>query len=247
MILGPDNRRAALRVDAQGRLLTTAGAGATGTIAYAGVWANRPAANSVGPGTKIIVTDIGASGYSEWFSDGAYWKPVGPVTLFSDFVITDPTTTSLASLAGNSTEQFFVLPKGAQLIPGGLAQFPGGVIEIQAHFRKAGGIAASGNCRAYLSLDSAYAVGRNCIVVQQPCGTTDGGAINPAGRVMFNETTGRVYGQRLPVGGNFNTTNWHSDSDVTCDLPLYVNFGIQETWTADTCHLLGYRVTLLGG
>lgn len=41
-------------------------------------WANRPSAVTAGEKTKINISDIGVGGQgSQWYSDGANWRPVG--------------------------------------------------------------------------------------------------------------------------------------------------------------------------
>lgn len=45
-------------------------------VAYHGVWATRPDATGVPAGTVIAITDVGTGGYSQWYSDGTYWRPM---------------------------------------------------------------------------------------------------------------------------------------------------------------------------
>lgn len=50
--------------------------------AYVGTWAGKPSASAAGVGAVITITDVGVGGYSQWRSDGTYWRPFGPVFLY---------------------------------------------------------------------------------------------------------------------------------------------------------------------
>lgn len=75
-ILGPDGKQASLRVDAEGRLLTTGGGVGSD---FSGVYADLPAANAVTPGFVAQVADYNNT---FWVSDGTYWRPAGRQTLY---------------------------------------------------------------------------------------------------------------------------------------------------------------------
>lgn len=79
-------------------------------------WANRPAANSVPVGTRIIATDLGNR---QFYSNGTLWLPAGSPVLAQSGVASSVTgTTAETTLA-------------SIVIPGGLMG-PDGVIRINA-------------------------------------------------------------------------------------------------------------------
>lgn len=53
----------------------------TGYPAYTGQWIGRPSASAAGKKAAIYITDVPANGLTQFYSDGAYWKYNGQLTL----------------------------------------------------------------------------------------------------------------------------------------------------------------------
>lgn len=214
-----------------------------GVVVYVGTWASRPAASDVTAGSLMEITDYGAGGRSYWWSDGTYWRPQnGSVRLFTDFVTADPTANSLASLTGNSTEQFFTLPAGNLLIPAGMVNVPDARVTVEFYARRAGATGAAANVRAYIS-DSAAGTLR-ATVSQQSMTLVDGAMLTPQGQIRFGAGSTPAMAQRSLPNQVATTAGWETSASILSSENLYILFGIQSTWTADVCHLLGYDVTL---
>lgn len=83
-------------------------------------WANRPDATAVQARTRIWISDFGAGGGSEWYSDGTNWRPVGGQIVLPG-TVTPVTFTaqspSFKLLVGKS----FEIPAG-MIIPGCYAE-----------------------------------------------------------------------------------------------------------------------------
>jgi len=88
-------------------------------------WASLPPAASVAPYTEAFVVDFGVL----FYTDGAYWRPVGGRALLSN-QLTDIT------MAVNAAEQVL----WSYSIPPGLV-FPGASLEFQFNGEKLGGVA----------------------------------------------------------------------------------------------------------
>lgn len=68
-------------------------------------WATKPAANSVAPGTVINIPQFS---YSDWYSDGTYWRPKGgqATLLVQDLTMFSYASTALGTPAGYSSPVF---------------------------------------------------------------------------------------------------------------------------------------------
>lgn len=115
-----------------------------GGFAYRGPWAGRPAANGVPVGTKLAITDVGVGGYSEWFSDGTYWRPVGGFLMLGSWV--SARDTPLSVITGvTGIQEFPGVPR--ILIPEGVVA-PNTVFRMRARESKRGTtLGASLDCR----------------------------------------------------------------------------------------------------
>lgn len=217
-------------------------------IFYQGVWAHRPNAASVAPGAKIIATDIGVGGYSEWFSDGKNWRPLnGNVLLFED---RGSATAPLASLTGDgvATQQGFVIPNASSVrMPAGMA-YAGSRIVIIFEAMKGAVSTVTNNFAS--KLDSV---------------TVSSSGNIPVGNVSMGATAnigGRSYGAAIVLGAdtvcisrsvNFATSSstftdpaaagWNFDSN-----PPYITFFIQGAAlpAGELYYLLGYQVYFEG-
>lgn len=103
---------------------------------WKGVWADRPSAAAVTAGTRIVVEDVGANNYSEWFSDGTYWRPVGGSLLLFNWV--SGKDAPLASIAGISALAEFPGLNRVPL-PAGLLS-PNSQLRVRARASKVGAV-----------------------------------------------------------------------------------------------------------
>lgn len=109
---------------------------------YQGAWAGRPAANAVPVGSTMVVTDFGVGGYSQWYSDGTYWRPVGGRLVLYQRT-SESLATPLASItASGGLNQAFTIPDVLR-IPAGML-FPNCWVQPRAYIRRtavgAGGV-----------------------------------------------------------------------------------------------------------
>lgn len=82
---------------------------------HVGVWAARPSAVASGAGAKMVITDVGIGGYSEWRSDGTYWRPANGCVVLASLLTAD-----VDMVAGNTTEQTlftYSMPAGLMSVP----------------------------------------------------------------------------------------------------------------------------------
>ena len=92
----------------------------SGTAIY--TWAGKPAVGTVAAGAEILVSNVGAGGYSRWRSDGTYWRPTGGVLLLY-------CQGSAVTAADNTAEQVLfttTLPAGLVSVPGAKLRIIGG-------------------------------------------------------------------------------------------------------------------------
>ena len=70
------------------------------------LWANRPSAALVRPGTEIVVSDYG---YQKWVSDGTYWRPAQGRATIKDLFGLVATGGHIAQISG-TTAGLFAIP-----------------------------------------------------------------------------------------------------------------------------------------
>lgn len=217
-------------------------------IAYTGTWANRPAATAVAPGTKMIATDVGVGGYSEWVSNGTNWRPVnGSVLLFED---RGSVAAPIASLTGDgvSTQMGFVIPNASSVrLPAGMAYIGSHIIAV------------------YECMKGPVATVTNNFSSKLDTVTVSSTGNNPLGNVSMGTTanlSGRGYGTAVVTGATTVTTsrltNFATSTSGFFDMPAaawdfdsnppYVTFYIQGASlpAGELYHLIGYQVYFEG-
>lgn len=217
-------------------------------FAYKGVWASRPAASAVPAGSKMCATDVGVGGYSEWVSDGTYWRPVnGSVLLFED---RGSVASPIASLTGDgvSTQIGFVIPNASSVrMPAGMA-FVGSRIVVVFECMKGAVATVTNNFTS--KLDSV---------------TVSSAGNNPVGSISMGPTanlSGRSFGTAVVTGlattSNSRATSFAASGSGFFDMPAaawdfdsnppYITLYIQGAAlpAGELYHLVGYQVYFEG-
>jgi hypothetical protein len=216
------------------------------SVSYVGTWASKPAADTVPARTKIVITDYGTRGYSEWVSDGTYWYPVnGSVKLYQR---TGRISTPLAAItATGGTAQNFTLPE-TTLIPTGML-----APQTRLRFEYNGGRSSLG--AGAVGTAAVVRIGPLNTTTDQDVGTTTVNAT--AGQVwrIFSEIYCRDYPTTNVLSTYFVTPGGQSGVNGIIDrftgpntgVDQFVSFGFSGTAVAgDVWHLYGYSITLEG-
>lgn len=210
-------------------------------FAYSGVWANRPIASSVPARTKIAITDVGVGGYSEWFSDGTYWKPVnGSLLLFRD---RGTVAAPLATITGDGvlTIATFAIPNAASLlIPAGMC-YPGSrIVVIHEGFRGATAT-VSYNLACKLEPGLTAVANTPLTVINLPATANVNGRTYGAATIV--DDTSIVISRAVNFGTNATGFNGLGSGNFD-SAPPYVVFYVQGTAlpVGETISLLSYQV-----
>lgn len=228
-------------------LMYPVGAGATlgnaNKYVYWGTLANLPAPNTVPVNSVALLTDLGTVGFLEFFSDGAYWRPVGGRATIAKAHgrVANP----LATISLNGSGQCFTLPAGNIKLPLAFLAYTDTGIKVEAEFVHHG-TAGTVTARAGLSSSPSSIVG----TVQGISMT----AVEGSNAWILGELY--IRGQITQFSHTFSTPNTVSgtagnmaDYAQNLNVDQYVTFGVLSgtAGTApDTLDLVGYEVSLAG-
>lgn len=119
-------------------------------------WANMLAAASWS-GWVIRVTDIPASGSSEWYSNGSDWFPVGGQVVLEAADFSDPDNSGLGTLSTTSQTQANI--SGWSLtLPANITKGVGTILWIRGRFSRAASINAAGAKAGFIFTDISSAI-----------------------------------------------------------------------------------------
>lgn len=198
-------------------------------------WASRPSASAVAVGSKIKITDYG---YSEWYTDGTYWRPVNGQIVLAER--SGSVASPIGTVTGVTAGQFTLSP--TMLIPAGMLAYGSAQIIVDAQYYRRGATAtATASARfgtANTVSDSAMAgITMTAVDTQslrlQWCGyVTSADSITVQTSTPVN--TASVAGALVDRSTNINGA-----------AAQYASLHIGSANVADSFDLIGYRLTLI--
>lgn len=219
-----------------------AGTSGNSAITYEGTWASRPAATSVTAGAKIRITDVGVGGYSEWVSDGTYWRPVNGSVLLECRAgsVSSPVT----SLTGNGTIQQYILPRDI-LLPAGML-IPGSQLEVLMVGRKVGTTGHTGSFLGCLS-DSPVPASPSLWDFYNLATNATNPSIARMPMRFGVYANGWLESQAIsPFAPGNSATDWVEHADVGINSAnRYISFFMGSSFVDGTGSILQYSVALL--
>lgn len=202
------------------------------------LWANRPSAALVRPGTEIVVSDYG---YQKWVSDGTYWRPAQGRATIKDLFGLVATGGHIAQISG-TTAGLFAIPAGGCKIPVGML-IPHSRLYVQADGIKSG---ANGTANFIVYLGTTNSASDSAVVNQGVSIGNNTNALTTAA-ARFGTATDR-YSSRTWQGEGISNASQNSMSDrlgnVNTNADMFVNIGVAAANAADVFNLTALQVVL---
>lgn len=198
------------------------------------LWANRPSASLVRPGTEIVVSDYGCQ---KWVSDGTVWRPAqGRALLLSKSA---GAAGFIAQISGATAGVFAV---AGNMIPAGMIPPEGRILVTSDGFKKGG--AATYRLRTHLGLLN-NAGDPEVTSVASLAATNSPFAMSTSAR--FGPETGR-FSSRGGLGEGASSTAGFSMSSRNTGLntqsDMFVNIAASDGNIADVYYLVSLQVWL---
>lgn len=193
------------------------------------LWANRPSAAMVRPGTEMVVSDYG---YQKWVSDGTYWRPAqGRAMLLNKW---GTTSAPLAVLTGAVDSQFTLTEK---VIAAGLL-IPGCKLSAQMWVRRAG---SAGTAFAYAKIGPTDSYS-DATFAGTLLSATDGLSLRMD--VLATPVTTQLFSMSntAPQGLSTSPSTTSVNFNVAVDMAFSAH--IRAANVADTFYLVGYQLVM---
>lgn len=219
-------------VDASGLLLNGASGAPVNGPSY--TWATRPAAAG-NTGRVVRITDVGLGG-SYWYSDGAFWRPVGGSVLIASQQ--GSITTPISAFTGVTSSVFTITQP---IIPAGMLVPGSATIEFEAQLRRTGG---NGTAQVNVHMGTAKSASDNTIYAFTYAATTLLDLfVNPS--VLVAES-GRIVATNWQArGGSGNASVYQERTgNINTAADMGITIAIASANAADSFALLGYKVRL---